>query len=60
MHGEHEEHGECDCGSHHMHGPMIKQFKLAKLDKKEKILKAELEFISQLKEIIKKIPEEKE
>ena len=60
MHGEHEEcGGGCGCGEHHMHGPMHKEFKLAKLEKKEKMLKAELEFIGQLKEMIKKMPEEK-
>ncbi|MGD0577045.1 MAG: hypothetical protein ABSA74_03160 [Candidatus Staskawiczbacteria bacterium] len=59
MHGEHEECG-CGCGEHHMHGgPMRKEFKLAKLEKKEKMLKAELEFIGQIKEMIKKMPEEK-
>ena len=59
MHGEHEE-GEGCCGEHHMHGgPMRKEFKLAKLEKKEKMLKAELEFIGQIKEMIKKMPEEK-
>jgi hypothetical protein len=39
---------------------MKKEFKLAKLEKKEKILKAELEFIEKLKEIVKKIPDSKE
>lgn len=42
-----------------MHGPMSKEFKLAKLEKKEKMLKAELDFIGQIKEMIKKMPEEK-
>lgn len=40
-------------------GPMKKEFKLAKLEKKEKILKAELEFIAKLKEVVKKMPEDK-
>ena len=52
-------HEECGCGGHHMHGPMMKELKLAKLEKKEKMLKAELEFIGQMKEMIKKMPEEK-
>ena len=59
--GNCEENGaneEC-CGGHQMHGPMKKEFKLAKLEKKEKMLKAELEFIGQIKEMIKKTPEEK-
>jgi hypothetical protein len=60
MHGENcEEGGHEECGCHHMHGPMKKEFKLAKLEKKEKMLKAELEFIGQIKEMIKKTPEEK-
>jgi hypothetical protein len=58
MHGENGEHEEC-CGGHYMRGPMMKEFKLAKLEKKEKMLKAELEFISQIKEMIKKMPENK-
>ncbi len=50
----HEEHGHC----HHMHGPMKREFKLAMLEKKEKILKAELEFIGKMREILKKMPAE--
>jgi hypothetical protein len=56
--GEKGEHEECGCGCHHMHGPMKKEFKLAKLEKKEKMLKAELEFIDKMKEMIKKMPED--
>jgi hypothetical protein len=52
---EGEEHGHCHC----MGGPMKKEFKLAKLEKKEKMLKAELEFIGKLKEIVAKMPEGK-
>ena len=60
MHRENcEESQEECCGGHHMAGPMHKEFKLAKLEKKEKMLKAELEFIGQMKEMIKKMPEEK-
>jgi hypothetical protein len=55
MHENCEGSGEqADCGCH-----MPKEFKLAKLEKKEKILKAELEFIGQIKELIKKMPSEK-
>ena len=46
---------------HHMYGmpgPMKREFKLAMLEKKEKILKAELEFVSKMKEIIEKMPKE--
>jgi hypothetical protein len=62
MHGENCEKEGCheECGCHHMARPMKKEFKLAKLEKKEKMLKAELEFIGQIKELIKKMPEEKE
>ena len=47
---EEEEEGE------HMHGWMKKDFKLAMLDKKEKILKIKLEFIGKMKEMVNKIP----
>lgn len=50
-----EEHMHC-----HMGGPMKKEFKLAMLEKKEKILKAKLEFIGKMKELVKKMPEGKE
>ncbi|MCX6721335.1 MAG: hypothetical protein NT026_01900 [Candidatus Staskawiczbacteria bacterium] len=60
MYGEQGEQEGCGCGGHHMRGPMKKEFKLAKLEKKEKILKAELDFIGQMKDMIKKMPEEKE
>lgn len=50
--GEHEGCG-CKC-----HKP--KEFKLAIIEKKEKILKAELEFIGQMKDLIKKMPDSKE
>ncbi len=57
MHENYEggEHEECGC---HAHGPMKKEFKLAKLEKKEKMIEAELEFIRKMKEMIKKMPEE--
>jgi hypothetical protein len=52
-----EEEGE------HMHccmgGPMKKEFKLAMLEKKEKIIQAKLEFIGKIKEMVKKMPEGK-
>ena len=52
-----EEHEGCE----HCHGgPMKKEFKLAMLEKKEKILKAKLEFIGKIREILKKMPEGKE
>jgi hypothetical protein len=60
MHEDHErEEGEEHGGCHCMGGPMKKEFKLAKLEKKEKMLKAELEFIGKLKEIVAKMPEGK-
>ena len=56
---EHEKGGKEERWHHHMAGPMKKEFKLAMFDKKEKILKAELEFVGKMKEIIAKMPEEK-
>ena len=44
---------------HHMHGPMRREFKLAMLEKKEKMMRVELEFIEKMKEMIKKMPDEK-
>ena len=55
---EGEGHGECMC--HHMGGMGFKEFKLAKLEKKGKILEAELDFINKLKELVKKMPTESE
>jgi len=56
MHEENHEEKE-GCMSCHMAGPMKKEFKLAMLEKKEKILKVKLEFISKMKEIVEKMPE---
>lgn len=59
---DHDNHEE-DGGPMHRHmmmgGPMRKEFKLAFLDKKEKILKAKLEFVGRMKELVKKMPDEK-
>lgn len=44
---------------HHMGGPMKKEFKLAMLEKKEKILKAKLEFVVKMKALVAKMPTEK-
>ncbi len=60
MHDEEHEDGGCEDHSHCMHGPMKKEFKQAMLDKKEKILKAELEFVGAMKAIVAKMPEPKE
>jgi hypothetical protein len=54
-----EDHKVCDCECHQMHGPMKREFKLAMLEKKEKILKAKLEFVGKMKDMIEKIPAEK-
>ena len=43
----------------HMCGPMKKEFKMAMLDKKEKILKAKLEFIAKMRGMLEKMPDEK-
>ncbi|MGA2418302.1 MAG: hypothetical protein ABSF55_03625 [Candidatus Staskawiczbacteria bacterium] len=58
MHEENHE-GHEDCGCRQMHGPMKKEFKLAMLEKKEKIIQAKLDFIGKMKEMIKKMPEDK-
>lgn len=42
-----------------MHGEMRREFKLAMLDKKEKILKAKLEFVGKMKAMIGKMPKGK-
>jgi hypothetical protein len=55
-----EEHGDCGCGGHMHGGPMKKEFKLAMLEKKEKMMRAQLEFIEKMKEMIKKMPDAKE
>jgi hypothetical protein len=65
MHEEnHGNKGVCMyCGCNCMYcsdGPMKKEFKLAMFEKKEKHIKAELEFISKMKELINKMPEHKE
>lgn len=60
MHNEDHEGEHGDDHGHCMHGPMKKEFKQAMLDKKEKILKAELEFIGKMKEIVAKMPDSKE
>jgi hypothetical protein len=57
---EHEEEGGCEDHEHCMHGPMKKEFKLAMLEKHEKILRAKLDFVGKMKEIISKMPEGKE
>jgi hypothetical protein len=51
-------HDGCMCG--HGMGAGFREFKLAKLEKKSKILEAELEFINKLKELVKKMPESKD
>ena len=54
-----EDYKGCDCECHEMHGPMKKEFKLATLEKKEKILQAKLEFVGKVKGIIEKMGAEK-
>ena len=39
---------------------MKREFKLAMFEKKEKVLKAELEFVGKMKELVAKMPESKE
>lgn len=57
MYNKNDEDGEGDTPCHI--GPMKKGFKLAVLDKKEKILKAKIEFIEKMKKMVNKIPEDK-
>jgi hypothetical protein len=54
----HDEDEDEHLHGHHMGGPMRKEFKLAMLEKKEKILKAKLEFIVTMKEMVSKMPED--
>ena len=54
-----EDHKACECECHHLMGPMRMEFKLAMLEKKEKILQAKLEFLGKMKEMIKKMPPDK-
>ena len=57
----HDEHDEESEGCMHCHGgPMKKEFKLAMLEKKEKMLQAKVEFLGKMKEMVKKMPEQKE
>ena len=55
MHDENNEEKE-GCTSCHMDGPMRKEFKLAMLDKKEKILKVKLDFVAKMKSMVEKMP----
>jgi hypothetical protein len=56
---EHEDHKSCDCECHHLQGPMKMEFKLAMIEKKEKILHAKLEFLGKMKELVKKMSADK-
>jgi hypothetical protein len=47
----------CDCIKCTVSGAMKKEFKLAMLEKKEKMLKVKLEFIGKMKEMISKMPD---
>jgi len=55
----HEENEEDKGDSSHCHmcGPMKKEFKLAMLEKKEKILRAQLDFITKMRGMIEKMPD---
>lgn len=52
----------CGCGEghmyQHMHGPLAKEFKLALLEKKERILRAELEFVEKMKSLAAKMTDD--
>lgn len=51
-------------GGHMMHacmsGPHKKEFKLAMLEKKQRILEAKLDFIKKMKEMVEKSPDKDE
>ena len=51
-----EEHGHCG-HCEHMDGSMRKDFKIAMLEKKEKMLKAKLEYLGTIKALVAKMPE---
>ena len=60
MHDENNEEGESCMHCCNMAGPVKKDFKLAMLEKKEKMMQAKLEFIGKMKEMVKKMPTDKE
>jgi len=51
--------GMCHCHEH-CSAEMQKEFKLAMLKKKEKMLEAKLEFIREMKSLVEKMPEKEE
>ena len=61
MHGDHEKgHKGMDdcCGG--MHKGHMKEFKMAMLNKKEKILEAKLEFVREVRKMVEKMGMDKE
>jgi hypothetical protein len=56
--------GGMGMGGHMMHacmsGPHKKEFKLAMLEKKQRILEAKLDFIKKMKEMVEKSPDKDE
>lgn len=62
MHEECKGGGGCSqgCMACHMAMPMNREIKLAMLDKKEKILRAKLEFIDDIRDIVEKMSDEDE
>ena len=64
MHEEGEEGGgscqHCGCPQCMASSPMKKEFKMAMLEKKEKMLRAKLEFIGKVKDMVSKMPDKKE
>ena len=61
MHMErHEDEDEEEGHVHHLWGPMKKEFKIAMLEKKEKIMQAKLDFIGKMKEMVSKMSDDDE
>lgn len=50
----------CGCPQCTVSSPMKKEFKLAMLEKKEKMIRAKLEFIGKMKDLVSKMPDKKE
>jgi hypothetical protein len=54
-----EDQEDHDFGSHQMEWAMKKEFKLAMLEKKEKILQAKLDFLGKIKGMVNRMPADK-
>jgi hypothetical protein len=59
MKEDEEEQEDHDFGSHHMDWTMKKEFKLAMIEKKEKILQAKLDFLGKIKGMVNRMSTDK-